>query len=117
MTFKERITPDAEAAIRNHARYIAIDEQSPLNSARWLERVYAAAKSLEMWPRRCALAEEDKYRPFEIRKLSVDGFLLLLTVVDEFQTVWIIAARHGHRLPLPQRLPNDIPTELVSHST
>jgi len=105
MTSTVKITADAEASIREQARYIAIDEQAPLNAARWLERVYAATDSLDKWPRRCAIADEDRYRPYEIRKLGIDGYLLLFTIVDETNTVWVIATRHGRQQPQPDDLP------------
>ena len=111
MTYSVRITPAAEASIREQARYIAIDEQAPLNAARWLKRIYDAAESLDQWPRRCALADEDRYRPYEIRKFGVDGYLLLFTIVDETNTVWVIATRHGRQLPQIDHLPQDVPIE------
>lgn len=111
MTYTVRITPDAEASIGAQARYIAIDEQAPLNAARWLERIYAAADSLDEWPRRCAVAEEDRFRPYEIRKLGIDGYLLLFTIVDETNTVWGIATRHGRQQPRLDDLPGTVPVE------
>ena len=95
------IAPATEAAIREQARYIAIDAKSPLNATRWLERIHAAANTLATWPRRCALAEEDAHRPYEIRKLSVDGYLLLFTIEDATNTVWIIATRHARTSCVP----------------
>ena len=109
MSYAVRITPEAEASILEQARYIAVDQQAPLNAARWLSRVYDAAETLETWPRRCALAEEDALRPFEIRKLSIDGFFLLFTVLDDRQEVWVIAMRHGRMLPRPDELPEQTP--------
>mgnify|MGYP002623682436 CR=1 FL=1 len=99
MRYSVRITPLAEAAIREQARYIAVEQKAPLNAARWLERIHAAADTLGTWPRRCALAEEDAHRPYEIRKLSVDGYLLLFTIDQATHTVWIIATRHGRQQP------------------
>lgn len=110
MSYAVRITPLAEASIREQARYIAIDEHAPLNAARWLERIYTAADTLSTWPRRCGLAEEDAHRPYEIRKLSVDGYLLLFTIEQATHTVWIIATRHGRQQPRPADLPRD-PTD------
>jgi len=105
MTYRVRITPGAEAAILEQARYIATEAQAPLNAARWLQRVYDAAETLEQWPRRCPLAEEDAYRPFEIRKHSVDGFLLLLTIKEGTQTMWVVAARRGRQKPKTHEIP------------
>jgi len=108
MTYSVRITPLAEAAIREQARYIAIDCKAPLSAARWLSRIFTAANTLDTWPRRCSKAEEYRYRDYEVRQLDVQGFLLLFTVVDETKTVWVIGARHGRMQPRPDELPGDV---------
>lgn len=105
MRYKVRITPTAEDSIREQARYIAIDQLSPLNASRWLEAILTAAQDLEQWPRRHPEAEESAHRPYEIRKLSIKGFLLLYTIDENTRTVWIIATRHGRQLPRAENLP------------
>lgn len=103
------ITEPAYAKIREQARYIAIESHAPLNAERWLERVIAAAHSLDRMPRRCAKAAESDLRSFEIRAIHIDGYLLLFTVNDEDATVIVINARHGRQLPRPEELPRTIP--------
>ena len=46
MTYTVRITPAAEASILEQARYSAVDQHAPLNAARWLSRIFAAADTL-----------------------------------------------------------------------
>jgi len=111
MIYRVRITKPAEQAIRNQAHYIAVDQQSPQNAASWLKKILAAADSLEHWPKRCGFADENEYRPYEIRKIIVENHLLLFTVVEETNTVWVLRCRHGSQLPLPDELPEDIPLE------
>ncbi len=108
MTYRVVITEPALDAIREQARYIAIEQQEPEAAARWLRRVFDASDTLAEMPRRCARAPEDEMRPYEIRWLGVGRFVLLLTVVDETRTVWVIAARHGRRLPRPDDLPPEV---------
>ena len=108
MSYRVLITPRAEAAILDQARHIAIDRHSPLNATRWLHNILDAADSLEQWPRRCALAPEDQYRPYEIRKINVGGHQLLFTIDDNTQTVWVISFRHGRMLPNAGDLPDDL---------
>lgn len=95
------ITEQALARIGEQARYIAIEGQAPLNAARWLSRVLAAAEMLETMPRRYPVASENGHHPFEVRALSVDGFLLLFTVSDEDRAVRVLNARHARQLPRP----------------
>lgn len=95
------ITEQALARIEEQARYIAIEGQAPLNAARWLSRVLAAAEMLETMPRRYPVAPENGHHLFEVRALSIDGFLLLYDVNDDERTVRVLNARHGRQLPRP----------------
>ena len=101
MIYRVVITEQALARIEEQTRCIAIEGQAPLNAARWLSRVLAAAETLETMPRRCAKAAEDGHFPFEIRALNIDGFLLLFTVSDEDRSVRVLNARHARQLPRP----------------
>jgi plasmid stabilization system protein ParE len=67
MTYAVRISPAAEAAILAQARYIAIDQQAPLNAVRWLQSMFDAADGLDEYPRRYPLAAENDRRSYEIR--------------------------------------------------
>lgn len=104
-TYAVVTTDTADAAIREQARYIAIDQQSPQNAAAWLERVWAAIDGLEFLPKRHGLAIENEHVPYEVRRVLVDNHLLLFTVAEEKQMVYIVGLRHGARLPRPQDLP------------
>ena len=99
MRYAVDLTDEAWAKIRAQAFYIAEEAGAPLNAVRWLERVLDAAETLETSPRRCALALEAPFFPFELRALSVDGFLLLFTVDDSEGVVRVLSARHGRQLP------------------
>jgi plasmid stabilization system protein ParE len=100
--YEVQLTDAALAAIGAQARYIAEEVGAPLNAQRWLEQVWDAVDSLERFPRRGSMAEEDAYVEYEVRQLIVDSHLLLFTVDDEQRRVWIIGLRHGHRLPRPR---------------
>jgi plasmid stabilization system protein ParE len=105
LSYRVLITEQALARIDEQAAHIAVDAGAPLNAARWLSRVLAAAETLESMPRRCPRAPEDGHRPFEIRALSVDGFLLLFTIDEGERTVTVLNARHARQLPRPDELP------------
>lgn len=100
MIYRVDLTDEAWSKIRDQARYIAGEGGSPANAAQWLSRVLAAVDTLEHWPRRCPEAAENAFFPFEVRMLSVDGFLLLFTVDDAEGVVRVVNARHGRQLPL-----------------
>ncbi len=103
-TYAVEVTAVALDAIARQARYIAVGAKAPLNAARWLERVWDAADSLEHFPRRAPLAEEDAYVEYEVRQLIVGTHLLLFTVDDEGRRVWVLGLRHGRRLADPEAL-------------
>jgi len=103
--YRVLITDEALARIREQARYIAVESQAPQNARRWLDRVLAAADTLERMPRHCRRAPEEALRPFVIRALNIDGYLLLFTIDDESRTVLVLTARHGRQRPRPKDLP------------
>jgi hypothetical protein len=54
------------------------------------------------------LAQENAYVSYEVRQLVVGSHLLLFTVDDEKRTVWVVALRHGHRIPRPREIPPNL---------
>lgn len=109
MTYRVRLVPDAEAQIFDQFVYIATVQQTPSNAHAWLDRAQVAVSSLADMPRRCPLAEEDEFRPYEIRKLGLDGFLFLFTVLDDRNEVTVIGTRGSGMRPQQGRLPDSIP--------
>lgn len=99
------VTEAALEAVEEHVRYIAVEAQAPLNAARWLDRILGAAASLEQFPKRGPLAEEDAYVGHEVRHFVVGNHLLLFSVDEERKTVWVLGLRHARRLARPGELP------------
>lgn len=104
MTYRVDLTEEAWSKIRDQARYIAEEAQAPLNAGRWLSRILEAAETLERWPKRCPVAVESAFFPFEVRSLNIDGYLLLFVVDDDAGEVRVLNARHGRQRPIA---PND----------
>lgn len=104
MRYRVIITDQALRRIEEQARYIAEEGHAPLNAARWLSRVLAAADELETMPRRFARALEDGHRGLEIRDVNIDGYLLLFTIDDATGTVFVLNARHGRQMPRPEEI-------------
>lgn len=109
MKYEVMISERAHSRIRAQARYIADERLAPDAAARWLEKMIDAAGSLAEMPRRSALAEEDAHRSYEVRQLLVENYLLLYTIIDETQSVWIIGFRHGRQRADVEQLPRVIP--------
>jgi hypothetical protein len=106
MKYSVEISDAAFEAIGAQARYIAIDCKAPLNAQFWLERVWDVIDGLEQMPGRHALAPEDAYKPYEVRRALVGNYSILFTIDEGAGKVWIIGLRHGSRLPRPEELPD-----------
>lgn len=93
--YRVEIADEVFEAIRSQAKYIACDQKSPQNAQQWLEGLWDAIDSLEKWPKRCGFAPENDYRPFEIRQRIYGDSIILFTVDDEQNIVYVIGFRHG----------------------
>lgn len=101
------VAPVAAEKIAQYGNYIAEQSGSVEVAQRWVDRVYDAIETLEVFPRRFALAEEDAHRSYEIRRLIFGNYLALYTIDDVRKTVKVVGFRHGARLPRPDELPPD----------
>ena len=109
MRYSVGITDAAFDAIRQHARYIAVDCQSPLNAKKWLQKVFDEIDALEHMPARHNLAPESDFKTYEIRRALIGDYLILFTIDETASMVWVIGFRHGSRLPRPNALPDKPP--------
>jgi plasmid stabilization system protein ParE len=89
----------AEHAMLDQVDYILQQTQSMRPADEWLDTTRQAISTLVFLPRRFPLAEEDAFRPYEIRRLIHGSHLVLFTIDDEADTVYVIGLRHGSRLP------------------
>jgi plasmid stabilization system protein ParE len=111
MTYQVEVTDAAFDAIREQARYIAVECQAPINAARWLEQVWDVIDGLETMPERHARAAEDAFKPYEVRRALVGQYLILFTIDETQHKVSVIGFRHGSRMPRPDDLPDARPNE------
>lgn len=109
MSHRVLITRSARSRIVEQARYIASESQSLVVARRCLQQIYDAVDGLSDFLRRSALAVENDFREYEIRRLVVGRYLILFTIVEVDLTVIVIGFRHGSRLPRPDDLPEAQP--------
>jgi len=92
--------------------YQWLAERSPLNAARWFNRLVATLETLRTRPERCGLAPESEFVGEEIRQLLYGkrtGVYRVLFVIRQRQ-VRVLHIRHAARQPLPPEelgLPED----------
>ena len=94
MRYGVEITDAAFEAIQGHARYIAVDCQSPLNAKKWLQKVFDAVDALEHMPARHNLAPESEFKTYEVRRVLVKDHFILFTIDEAALKVWVIGFRH-----------------------
>ncbi len=111
MKYRVILQDDAIRAIEKHARYIAQEQQAPINALRWLEKILISVDTLEQFPHRCPYAPENDHRDYVIRMLVVQNCLLLYNVDEVSKVVHIIGFRHGRQKPLREELPSSVPFE------
>ena len=115
--FAVEITDAAMAEIRDHARYIAFERFDPGNAQSWLSKVWEAVDTLDAMPRAHPIAEESEDVDYEVRFVLAGRDVLLFTVDDERDTVWIIGLRGRGRLPRPDELPHDTDALEIERAT
>jgi len=108
MKYRVILQDDAIQAIEKHARYIAEQQQAPLNALRWLKKILLSVDTLEQFPHRCPFAPENEIRDYEIRMLVVQNCLLLYNIDEDIKAVQVVGFRHGSQKPLGDDLPTEI---------
>lgn len=101
MTFEVLVAAAAKQRIREQAFWIATEQAGPRIAADWLKRIEESIGELETMPRRFPFAKEDEWCDYEVPQMSIGQFVLLFTIHDDEQQVWIVHARHGRQLPRP----------------
>lgn len=102
------VAPIAAEQIAEYGRYLAEVAGMPQTAERWVNHVYDMIATLKAFPNRYSLAEEDRYRDYKIRRQVIGNYLVLYTVDEEAAKVHVVGFRHGHRLPRPSELPQDL---------
>lgn len=75
--YKVVVAPSARQQIADQGRFIAEQSSSLEVALRWVERVYEAVDTLDFSPRRYELAEENRHRDYEIRRLLIGNYLAI----------------------------------------
>jgi|GEM_PF-1489969 len=108
MKYEVHLTPAADEQIYQQYRHIAVEQQSPQNADEWWDRIDEAVDSLDQFPNRCPLAEENDYKDYEVRKLGIDGFNLLYTVFEDRYETWVLGTRGRGMEVDHERLPDNV---------
>lgn len=102
------VAPVAADSIAEYGRYIAEVAGKPETAERWVNHVYDKIATLDTFPQRHVLAEENGRRDYEIRRQVIGNYLVLYAIDEPTATVHVVGFRHGHRLPQPDELPEKL---------
>lgn len=106
MNHRVHVAKEAQDRILEHARWVRTESGTLRAAERWMTAVYEAVEGLSDLPTAHALAEEDRHRPYEIRKMVIRGITLLFHVDGASDVVYVLSARGSTQRPDPGTLPD-----------
>jgi plasmid stabilization system protein ParE len=98
--YRVEYSPAVVDQIYAYAKNIAERSQSIEIAQRWSDLVLSSIDRLQYYPKAFALAEENDFVEFEIRKQVVGSYIALYAIDDGRQVVRVIGFRHGRQLPV-----------------
>ncbi len=97
-TYVVIVAKTATLAMDEQARLIMADK--PIAAAKWIDRLWDKIESLETFPHRNPVSEEEsRVLGFEVRKLLFGAYLIFYRIQEEKVRVEVVRFRHAARLP------------------
>lgn len=100
--YKIFLTTQAVGQLNESKQYIAQTLLEPETARRWLEHMKAEMQKLSFMPTRNPLTDEEPWRSYGVRKLTVKNYLVYYIVKEEKAEVWITGVIYAHRDQLGQ---------------
>ena len=107
MTFKVKLTKQAENDLRSIFEYIAYELFSPQAAAGQLDRLEKSILNLDSMPEKFRTYEKEPWRSRGLRVMPIDNYLVFYIPDHDTATVTVIRIMYGGR---------DIDTELKKHT-
>lgn len=107
MTFKVKLTKQAENDLRSIFEYIAYELFSPQAAAGQLDRLEKSILNLDSMPEKFRTYEKEPWRSRGLRVMPIDNYLVFYIPDHDTATVTVIRIMYGGR---------DIDTELKNHT-
>ncbi len=96
-TYRVLITPSAQEHLRDIARYIAVELDSPQAAARLLNYLQAQIRSLAVMPERTPLADDVPAKDMGIHKMTARNYLIYYWIDRQKHAVHVLAVLYGRR--------------------
>lgn len=97
MQYEVKLTPQAVEQIQETVSYISHILLEPEAAKRWADILCKEISSLNSMPSRYPLTEEEPWRTYGIRKMTVKNFLVYYFVDEEQKRVSVTAVVYGRR--------------------
>ena len=89
-------TQTVNEEIDSQVNYLIEQQVSPERLTSWLNKLLEVIDSLEQWPHRFPVSQDETaIKGFEIRKLVFGNYLVHYRVDDDGQLVEVLSFRHG----------------------
>lgn len=92
-----KITPQAQERFREIVSYIRFTLQSPGTALKMLDTLEEGMASLDQFPNRVPLTEEEPWHSQGIHKLSIKNYLVHFWINEDAKTVQVISVIYGRR--------------------
>ena len=92
-----KITQQAQEQIREIVSYIRFTLQAPETAMKMLDTLQEEIASLDQFPNRIPLTEEEPWRSQGIHRFPVKNYLIYFWVDEETKKVQIIGAVYGRK--------------------
>lgn len=92
-----KITPQAQEQLREIISYIRFTLLSPGTALKMLDTLQKEISSLDQFPNRVPLTEEEPWHSQDIHKLSVKNYLVYFWVNEDSKTVHVIGIVYGRK--------------------
>lgn len=97
MKYKVHIAPQAEEQLRDITFYIAKELQAPSAALSILNELEEAIGSLDLFPDRIPLTQEEPWHKQGIHKMTVKSFLVYFWIDEDAHIVHVTAVIYGKR--------------------
>lgn len=97
MSYDVFYTAKARGDLEEIYEYIAFNLHEPVTAGKMYQNIITAVHTLETFPLRNALYENEPWRSRGLRKLPVKNFLVFYTVNEEKNAVNVIRIMYGAR--------------------
>jgi len=91
------VTQFAEQSLNEIADYIRIKLHAPVAASNIIKIIGNAIYSLNEFPERVTLTEEEPWKSRGIHKMSVKNYLVYFLILEEQHTVYITDVAYGFR--------------------